>query len=380
MKKKRNSPFSIEFWMEKGYNEDEAKEQVSIRRPSNIKYWLNKGYTEDEAKEQLYKLCAKGTSKKLLIERFGKKLGTKKYNERINISKKNSPRCIEYWINKGYTKEESKDLVKKHQSKFSLKKCIEKYGDKLGREKFKERQLKWQATLNEKSEFELNVLNKKKDATSISFMKCKYPDTWEIEYFNRNLYDTDVSECIKKCYYKNTIDELVNEICSFFSEYKYGKFIRVLKSEIIKYKFNLDNDKIKKLISKCIHIKCPNFKKQTYGTLILYKNSILKSQSELELFKFLEENNIKFEYEISYPFHYKNKKYPMKCDFYINEFDLYIEYAGLIKNKSYLDKIKHKKEKCLEMNLNSFISNSIEEIKEKILKLYEKNNKHRDNL
>ena len=49
----------------------------------------------------------------------------------------------EYWINKGFTKEESQQIISKKQSTFSLEKCIEKYGGIEGKKRWLDRQEKW---------------------------------------------------------------------------------------------------------------------------------------------------------------------------------------------------------------------------------------------
>jgi len=58
---------------------------------------------------------------------------------------------VEYWLNKGFTEEESKKIISENQSTFSLKICKEKYGEIEGLRIWQERQLSWQKTLNNKS-------------------------------------------------------------------------------------------------------------------------------------------------------------------------------------------------------------------------------------
>lgn len=50
---------------------------------------------------------------------------------------------IEYWIKKGYSKEDAKMRVSERQKTFTLEKCIEKYGEEDGLKRWQERQLKW---------------------------------------------------------------------------------------------------------------------------------------------------------------------------------------------------------------------------------------------
>lgn len=61
--------------------------------------------------------------------------------------KKNHNCSIEYYLNKGMNEEDAKKALKERQSTFSLKKCIEKYGEEEGVKRFKERQEKWMNNL-----------------------------------------------------------------------------------------------------------------------------------------------------------------------------------------------------------------------------------------
>lgn len=59
-----------------------------------------------------------------------------------------SDTTLQYYINKGYSIEESEKLLKERQSTFSLEKCVEKHGESEGINIFNKRQNKWQDTLN----------------------------------------------------------------------------------------------------------------------------------------------------------------------------------------------------------------------------------------
>lgn len=71
---------------------------------------------------------------------------------------------LDYWLNKGLTEEEAKIALKERQTTFSLEKCIEKYGEIEGTKRWKERQDKWQNTLNSKSEEEKIKINMSKSS------------------------------------------------------------------------------------------------------------------------------------------------------------------------------------------------------------------------
>jgi G:T-mismatch repair DNA endonuclease (very short patch repair protein) len=50
---------------------------------------------------------------------------------------------LKYYLKRGYSEEKAKQKLKERQTTFSLKKCIEKYGDAEGLKKWKDRQEKW---------------------------------------------------------------------------------------------------------------------------------------------------------------------------------------------------------------------------------------------
>ena len=77
-------------------------------------------------------------------------------------------RCVEYWMNKGYTKEDAQKIISEKQRTFSLEKCIEKYGVDEGTRIFNERQIKWQKSLhNALKNNETNGKTQSKFANSI---------------------------------------------------------------------------------------------------------------------------------------------------------------------------------------------------------------------
>lgn len=168
-KNKRISPFSKEFWINKGYSESEADYKRNSIRSIRWEYWCERGYTKDEA-------IRKATETK----QNNNKKGNKKS---VNRSKKelyeSSPRRIEYWIKRGFNEDEAKSKVSEIQTTFSKKKCIEKYGYEKGILVWSERQEKWKKSLESKSA---------KEITSINFSKSRYRRSTNEsikEYINR---------------------------------------------------------------------------------------------------------------------------------------------------------------------------------------------------
>jgi len=80
---------------------------------------------------------------------FTKYNGIENVEEHISFFAKNaikdrvSDTTLQYYLNKGYSIEDSEKLLKERQTTFSLEKCIEKYGYDAGHKKWVDRQEKW---------------------------------------------------------------------------------------------------------------------------------------------------------------------------------------------------------------------------------------------
>lgn len=156
-------PFSKKFWLNKGLSEEDAIKKVFDIQSNNSKKF--KGKKTGKSK---YKLREKGYTEAQIREtclapsnyEFWIKKGYTKQDAELIISKNNTyaakqvdfekrllPSNIEYWINKGFSEKESILNVKKHQTTFSKEICIEKHGIEKGIEIFNQRTKKWQETL-----------------------------------------------------------------------------------------------------------------------------------------------------------------------------------------------------------------------------------------
>jgi len=184
--------YSIKWQMEKyGISEEEAKIKIENLKnktrdifknmsdfdfksmsSKNKEHWMKKGYTEKEA------ILLSNDQVKYMQSCFTKKRleNPEKYKDTYSTK-------IEYWIKKGLSKDEAKEKIAKNQSTFSLKKCIEKYGLKEGRKKWEERQIKWQNTLNNKTEEEKNKINNRKIPNLENFIR-KYGEIKGLEKYN----------------------------------------------------------------------------------------------------------------------------------------------------------------------------------------------------
>ena len=116
-----------------------------------IEFWINKGFSKEESeikvKEVMDEIHQK-TSKKL-------KDNPEKYAYKF-------PTKVEYYIKKGFSEEEGIKKISEIQNRFSLEKCIEKYGNEDGEKVWLNRQERWINTLNLKTEEEKIEINKKK--------------------------------------------------------------------------------------------------------------------------------------------------------------------------------------------------------------------------
>lgn len=182
--KKYISPFSREFWLNRGYSIEEADFKRNSMRPIRPEYWIKQGYNKIDANRKAKETKDTNNKKGSKVRASMSKSDQRKY----------SPRCIEYWIDKGFNSKEAKQKVKQVQRTFTIDKCIEKYGLVDGIAKYKNRQDKWIKTLNNKSKKETNEINLKKNIynlhnhNSISDL-CKFYEEKTKEPLFQNLND-----------------------------------------------------------------------------------------------------------------------------------------------------------------------------------------------
>jgi len=132
------SPMTIDFWTEKGLSIEEAKLQIKSQRPHSVTHWLNKGYSINEAKAMA------NNHQHVANKSFLDKLrdDPESYNGFSNTQ-------LQYWLNLGYDEIEAAHILKDRQATFSLDKCIAKYGEIEGMERFNKRQDTWKKSLYE---------------------------------------------------------------------------------------------------------------------------------------------------------------------------------------------------------------------------------------
>jgi hypothetical protein len=152
-RRKEKNPSFLEYWTLKGFSEEEAEEKrvQYFRRLSKrcYEYWILKGFSEEEAKSKVIEHQSKNAKHYVL-------------NTSAEERRKKNHFCREYWVERGFTDKEIDTILRENGLTFSLELCIEKFGEDEGRKIFKDRQIKWLSTLNEKSEEELKEINRRK--------------------------------------------------------------------------------------------------------------------------------------------------------------------------------------------------------------------------
>lgn len=126
----RGKRWSKKYLLEQGKSEEEIN--LFIRQKSHFcqEYWIKRGYTEEEAINKIKEIQSKNSKKS-------------------SHDRKTIILCKEYWINKGYTEEEAILKIRDRQKTFSKEKCINKYGYEEGIKIFNDRQIKWQKSLHD---------------------------------------------------------------------------------------------------------------------------------------------------------------------------------------------------------------------------------------
>ncbi len=128
IKKMPSSPMKIENWLSKIndktgnlYTIDEANYKIKSFRKLNKEFWIEKGYSEEESlvKVKEYQISNKDKYITKILE------NPENYSDRTTTQ-------IGYWIKKGYSKEESIKIISKRQSTSSLEFYIKRYGEEDG--------------------------------------------------------------------------------------------------------------------------------------------------------------------------------------------------------------------------------------------------------
>lgn len=269
-----------------------------------------------------------------------------------------SPKRVEYWVDKGFSVDESKLKVSESQKTFSKNICIEKYGEDEGIRVFNQRQKKWIKTLSLLENY--GEAQTKKNSYTYEFKNS-------LELINR----TSFLDCVKKNIVKHlnssNINEFIDNILDEIDYKSYSDIHPYIKSKIIQKHYNVDYESIKKIFNEKTS---DDLTRNIYGTPIYHNNVRFKSIKEYKIALWLESQSLYYIYEKQYP----NSKY--KSDFYLPEKDTYIEYYGMLdkKNENKLDKVqlnyKHKMNKknlyCELNNISLIQDTNLDNLFEKL--------------
>jgi hypothetical protein len=364
------SPYSLKYWLDRGFTKEEALKLKEKRKLNNVEYWLNKGFSEEEAKVKIkYGYLV---NKESFIEKYGVEEGIirweKKKQKNIETNKKTSKRRLEYWLSLGYTEDEAKLKRKEHQTTNTIEKYIERHGQTEGIKKYNDRQKKWVKKINNLRGGFNN------DSLSVEFFKKKYGVNWFGEWTKRIINLVKYKEILQPLFKEDLqLKDLEFYIKNLNKTLTKEEIWSIANNTVIKYLLNMSTNEL----AYHLRVLCYGTKNNlTLGQIIRVDGFTFKSKTEYDLYCFFKEKNIGFEYDKNYP----NSK--RKCDFYIPELDIYVEYMGLynlsdrLRNKEKItEKYRYimtkKTELCLNNNLKCLFSANVNEIKKQIIFKYE---------
>lgn len=145
---------------------------IKKQSPRCLEYWLAKGFTLIESKKKL--LSVYDNHSKKLKESWNKG----DFDERL------VPVQLEYWLAQGFSLLDAKKKQHERQITFSKEICIEKYGKVEGIKIWQDRQDKWQNSLKRNPNY--NEIQKSKGLSLESCVK-KYGKKKGIEYYSKVL-------------------------------------------------------------------------------------------------------------------------------------------------------------------------------------------------
>lgn len=291
---------------------------------------------------------------------------TQKNNStKLSINKKNNPEKYydstptrkEYWIKKGFSQEESKIIISKRQSTFSKEKCVEKYGDEKGIIIFNERQKKW-----------INSLVSNNDMRSIHKRQNSYDYSTDINNLvNRTSFTEITKQIIIEGFSFDDISKFIDHVINKVDIKTIQDTLPYVNSRLVQHRYNVNHSDIKKIF----YDKISGILSKGYYGNTIYDNGIrYKSVKEYKLSQFFKRNNIKFEYEKRYP---DNR---FISDFYLPEYDIYIEYYGMLDGKNidkldetqkkYYLKMNEKNEECKKNQINLIHDTNFNKLYKKI--------------
>jgi len=138
--------------------------------PNKIEYWINKGYSDEEATQKVREIQT---------------IRSKKSTELTKGSSAYTARSMSYWINKGYSDEEATQKVREIQTTNGIDYYVKKYGKDIGKQMYSARINKWQQTLINKTQSEKDEINYKKRHAIDSYMYRGMTETEAMSKYNK---------------------------------------------------------------------------------------------------------------------------------------------------------------------------------------------------
>jgi hypothetical protein len=287
-------------------------------------------------------------SLKFHIKKYGEKEGTELYNKKKNDGtfKRTSNACIEYYLERGYSEEEAKELIKERQAVGRLDKFIERYGEEVGKKKWEERQIKWQNTLNSKPQEEIDAIKKKKGF--VYSLKAKnimtneeislYVSQTSIRLSKKLIPSIeDFSNRIKEDIKNNIIYEGIH-INEIMNHYTPSQFVLLDIEDPILYMKNFID-----VIDKYENANIIQNKGLLKNYTMWSEEGFLRSSLEIFTYEKLKERNILFEIDKKYP--HDNNPGSWRYDFYLPAYDVYIEVSPAYDKVEHVRKRVDEKEK-----------------------------------
>ncbi len=218
-------------------------------------YWIKRGFSEEEARTKMSEI------RKDIVTKSSKTIrdNPEKYASKF-------PTKIEYYTSRGYSEEEGKKIISEIQNRFSLEKCISKYGKEMGESVWRERQEKWMKTLDSKPLEEKIEINRKKILNNSGYSKISQRLFWDIhsKFENNNvkfeelngevvLYDISKNQHYRYDYVDFTSKRIVEFNGDFWhcnpSKYNEDYHHKIMKSSA-KSIWEKDKNKIKLMTDK----------------------------------------------------------------------------------------------------------------------------------
>ena len=321
--KKKVSPFSLEHWLKKInpntgelYTVDEAEYKRNSMRPIRKEYWIeNFGYDEETATIKANETKSENNRKGSQTSKCSTK---KKVNNRLSV---------DYYLLRGYDENTAKDIISNLQRTFSKDICIEKYGYERGVEIWKERQIKWQKSIIDNNDIDeinamknpyFSIIGLSKDEIISRVKSMTKKDDVFVAFNESEIFDYIKKLIDDKPYLLMTNVEHIMSKLRVYNYFYIGDDFNI--EEFIKNNITFIDDK---------HFICVGRNK--YSNFFYKTDEIcLKSSDEINFYIWCKQYNIEFEYGKRYDKN-SNKRY----DFYLPKYDIILEIAGFLKDEKY---------------------------------------------